>query len=211
MKIAIIGTGAVGAALGEGWGRKGHEIIFGVRNTAKPEAVTLAEKIGASLAPVPEAGAAADVIALAVPWDAAQDALTALGDLGGKVLIDATNPLVFAEGALSLSQPDGISGGERVAAWARNARVVKTLNQVGAELMSAVKTMPAKPCLFLAGDDEEANEIAAGLVEDLGFEAFQAGGLIQSRSLEHFAMVWINQAVFRGLGRAWAFGVLRQS
>jgi predicted dinucleotide-binding enzyme len=49
----------------------------------------------------------------------------------------------------------------------------------------------------------------AQLVSELGFEALDAGGLKQARILEPFAMVWINQALFRGLGRNWAFGVIR--
>jgi 8-hydroxy-5-deazaflavin:NADPH oxidoreductase len=47
------------------------------------------------------------------------------------------------------------------------------------------------------------------LVSELDFEALDAGGIKQARILEPFAMVWINQALFRGLGRDWAFGVLR--
>lgn len=211
MRISIIGAGAVGAALAEGWARAGHAITLGVRDTSKPENVALAEKAGAALTSIAASIEGADVVAFAVPWSAAEDALAALGDLGGKVLIDATNPLEFKDNALHLVQPDGVSGGERVAGWAQNARVVKTLNQVGAEMMSAEKTMPAKPCMFIAGDDEDAVGAASTLVEDLGFESLHAGALTQARHLENFAMVWINQAIFRGFGRSWAFGALRQS
>ncbi len=209
MRIAIVGSGAVGSALAEGWVRAGHAVVFAVRDTAKAETQDLAARLGAGIVAMDGAAAGADVVVLAVPWDAAEDALAALGDLGGKPLIDATNPLQFADGRLTLVQPDGRAGAEWVAEWAGTARVVKTLNQVGAEMMSAQKTMAAKPCLFLAGDDAAANEIAATLVSDLGFEPLQAGGLDQARHLEHFAMVWINQAVMRGFGRDWAFGALR--
>ncbi|MEX0280139.1 MAG: NADPH-dependent F420 reductase [Arenibacterium sp.] len=209
MKIAIIGSGAVGAALTEGWARAGHDIVLGARDQSAEKPTALASKFGATVTSVSDAAASADIVVLAVPWDAIENVIAALGDLGGKPLIDATNPLVFADGVLSVVQPDGKSGAERVAALATTAVVVKTLNQVGAEMMSAQKSMAATPTMFIAGEDEGANEIAAKLVGDLGFEALQAGDLKQARNLEHFAMVWINQAIFRGLGRDWAFGALR--
>ena len=209
MKIAILGAGAVGSALTEGWTRDGREIVVGVRDPEDPKYAELAARTGAEIALVSQATAAADAIVLAVPWDTVEGVLANIGDLGGKPLIDATNPLQFAEGKLNLVQPGGLSGGEHVGRWAQNARVVKTLNQVGAEMMAAEKAMAAKPCMFIAGDDSEANQTAAELVGALGFEALQAGGLEQARHLEHLAMVWINQALVQGLGRSWAFGALR--
>lgn len=209
MKVAIIGAGAVGAALTEGWACTGHEVILGVRDQNATKAMELAQRFDAQITSVAEAAVGADVIVLAVPWDAIEDALAALGDLQGKPLVDATNPLEFADGALNLVQPDGKSGAERVAALSQNASVVKTMNQVGAEMMSARKSMAARPSMFIAGDNADANETVAQLVDDLGFQSLQAGGLHQARHLEHFAMVWINQAIFQGLGRDWAFGVLQ--
>ncbi len=209
MKIAIIGTGAVGSALTEGWTRAGHDIILGTRDPQASKPQALAAQFGSEIATVSDAGSAADVVVLAVPWGSVEDVLSALGDLSGKPLIDATNPLVFADGALNLVHPNGLSGAEHVAQWAQNARVVKTMNQVGAEMMSAKKVMAATPAMFIAGNDQAANVIAADLVSDLGFEALQAGQLTQARHLEHVAMVWINQAISHGLGRNWAFGALR--
>lgn len=94
---------------------------------------------------------------------------------------------------------------------------MKTFNQVGAEMMMAGDRFGTPPVMFLAGDDDTflagdddtAKTTVAQLVGELGFEALDAGGLKQARILEPFAMVWINQALFRGLGRNWAFGVLR--
>jgi predicted dinucleotide-binding enzyme len=210
MKIAVIGAGAVGAALGEGWARAGHKIIFGARNIGNEKTIALARRIRAEVAPLRVAAASAEVIALATPWSAALEAVQALGDVAGKIIIDATNPVRFADGVLSLVHQDGLSAGEQIAAAAKGAAVVKTLNQVGAEMMAAEKNMAAKPSMFVAGEDERARATACSLVADLGFEAFDAGGIRQARHLEHFAMVWINQAMFRGAGRNWAFGVLRQ-
>jgi len=87
--------------------------------------------------------------------------------------------------------------------------VVKTFNQVGADMMTAGDRFETRAVMFLAGEDDAAKATVAQLVSELGFEALDAGGLRQARILEPFAMVWINQALFRGLGRNWAFGVLR--
>jgi hypothetical protein len=85
------------------------------------------------------------------------------------------------------------------------ARVVKTLNQVGAEIMENATSLSARPVMFVAGDDDAAKRTVISLVYDLGFEALDAGALRQARLLEPFAMTWINQALLRGAGRDWAF------
>ena len=95
-----------------------------------------------------------------------------------------------------------------VVSWLPAAHVVKTLNQVGAEVMASPGGLSGTPAMFVAGDDDHARTVAAGLVSDLGFEALDAGPLRHARLLEPLAMVWINQAVFQGKGRAWALGVM---
>src|SRR5579863_7492505 len=93
--------------------------------------------------------------------------------------------------------------------WLPGAKVVKTFNQVGAEMMMAGPRFETRPAMFLAGDDDGAKSEVSTLVSELGFEALDAGALKQARILEPFAMVWINQALIRGLGRNWAFGAIR--
>jgi len=119
------------------------------------------------------------------------------------------NPLAMKDGGLGLERGYTTSGGETVESWLPGAKVVKTFNQVGADMMTAGDQFETRPVMFLAGDDDGAKATVAQLVSELGFEALDAGGLKQARILEPFAMVWINQALFRGLGRNWAFGVLR--
>lgn len=209
MKIAVIGAGNVGRALGSGWAKTGHEIIFGVRDLNKPEVRALCEQISATAAAPGDAAMQCDVVVLALPWNVAEDAVKSLGNLKGKVVIDSMNPLVMKDGALELERGYSTSAGEAVASWLPAAKVVKTFNQVGAEMMMAGDRFETRPVMFLAGDDDSAKSTVAGLVSDLGFEALDAGALKQARILEPFAMVWINQALFRGLGRNWAFGVIR--
>ena len=94
MKIAIIGAGNVGGTLGAAWANRGHEVFFGVRGAADPKLKELLARTSgkARAATVSDAVVPAEVVALTVPWPAAQDALRTAGDLGGKVLLDCTNP-----------------------------------------------------------------------------------------------------------------------
>ncbi len=209
MKIAVIGAGNVGRALGTGWAKAGHGVIFGVRDMNKPELKAFCAQIGATAKSPGEAAREGDVVVLALPWNVAENAVKSLGDLKGKVVIDCMNPLAMKDGALGLERGYTTSGGETVASWLPGARVVKTFNQVGAEMMMAGSSFETRPVMFLAGDDDSAKSIVARLAGELGFEALDAGSLKQARILEPFGMVWINQALLRGLGRNWAFGVIR--
>ncbi len=209
MKIAVIGAGKVGSALGSGWAEVGHTIVFGVRDLAKAELKALCGRTGSKAALSTDAAREGDVVVLALPWSVAENAVKSLGDLRGKIVIDCMNPLAMKDGVLGLERGYTTSGGETVASWIPGAKVVKTFNQVGAEMMMAGHRCKTQPVMFLAGEDDAAKATVGQLVSDLGFEALDAGGMKQARILEPFAMVWINQALFRGLGRNWAFGVLR--
>ncbi len=208
MKIAIIGAGNVGKALGRGWSRSGHQLLFGVRDVSKPDVVEICAKLNATASPPAEAAAAAEVVVLSLPWRNAEASIKALGSLAGKIVIDCTNPLAMIEGALGLDRGFTTSGGEAVQSWLPQARVVKTLNQVGAEMMADNTSLPSRPVMFMAGNDAGAKTTTAGLLSDLGFEPLDAGDIGKARLLEPFGMVWINQALLRGRGRNWAFGAL---
>jgi predicted dinucleotide-binding enzyme len=207
MHIAIIGAGNVGGALAHGLAGKGHALTFGVRDAARASAVAAAT--GAALATPADAAAWAEVVILALPWRAAEAAVKGLGDLTGKIVIDCINPIGMVDGVMGLTVGHTTSGGEIMAGWLPGARVVKTLNQVGAEVMANAAQMPARPVMFMAGDDPAAKTAVAGLLTDLGFAPLDAGMLIRARILEPLAMVWINQAVLRGMGRNWALSVTK--
>jgi 8-hydroxy-5-deazaflavin:NADPH oxidoreductase len=209
MKIAVIGAGNVGSALGTAWAKAGHAIIFGVRDVNKPALKSLCAQIGATAAASAEAARQGDVVVLALPWNTAEGAVKSLGDLTGKIVIDTMNPLAMTDGALGLDRGFTTSAGETVASWLPGAKVVKTFNQVGANMMTQAHRFETRPVMFLAGDDDGAKRIVSQLVGEIGFEPLDAGGLKQARILEPLAMVWINQTVARGFGRDWAFGVLR--
>lgn len=209
MKIAIIGIGSVGGTLAKCWAALGHEIILGARAVPHAGADALAQECTGTVRVETARAAAeqADVVVLATPWGSTQAAVESLGPLGTKVLIDCTNPWVYGEG---LKVGFDTSGAELVATWADGGRVTKTLNQTGFENMADPKFDDHAAVMFVAGDDDEANEIAASLVSELGLETLQIGGLQKARLLEPFAALWIDLAYERGLGRGIAWGLLRR-
>ena len=208
MRIAIIGTGNVGSAIARGLKGKGHAVTLGARDPQDAGIVALVVETGSRVALPAEAAAASDVVVLALPWAAAESAVKALGSLSGKVVIDCINPLGMVNGVLGLTVGHSTSGGEIVAGWLPQAHVVKTLNQVGAEIMARNDHLPQRPVMFMAGDSAAAKTEAAALLTDLGFDALDAGDITRSRLLEPFGMVWINQALIRGKGRNWAFAAV---
>lgn len=209
MNIAIIGAGNVGGALGAGWAKAGHKVRFGVRDTAKPEVVKLLKNIGPNAAAtgLAEAAAFGEVVVFTTPWNATQAAVRAAGDLAGKIVVDCTNPLKPDLSGLALG-PDN-SAAEEIARWAPGARVVKCFNTTGAENMADPRYGGDRAVMFLAGDDADAKAVVAKLSDALGFETVDAGGLTVARLLESVAMFWIHLAFKRGLGRDFAFKLLR--
>jgi hypothetical protein len=211
VKIAIIGTGNVGSALARGWSRKRHQIVLGVRNASDPKVAGLAGETKAEVKAPAQAADAAEVVVLALPWPAAESAVKALGTLKDKIVIDCMNPLAMRDGKLGLERGFDTSGAETLARWIPDARIVKTLNQVGADLMDDNATLPYRPVMFMAGNDAAAKTTVSTLLTDLGFEPEDAGDLTKARLLEPYAMVWINQALVQGKGRNWAFAAVRRA
>jgi len=212
MNIAIIGAGNVGGALGQNWAQKGHDIAFGVRDPKAEKTQTLLKKIsGKAKAVTPaEAAAAADVIVLSTPWPAAEAAIRSMGNLSGKVILDATNPLARGPNGVSLEIGHTTSAGEKVQGWAVGASVFKTLNTTGFGNMANPVFNGVKSVMFVAGDDGANKPKVIALVAELGFEVIDAGPLSNARLLEAHAMLWIDLALVRGQGRDFAFAILRR-
>ena len=213
MKLAIIGAGNVGGALGLAWAQKaGHDICFGVRDPKADKTQSLLRAIGpkASAATPAEAAASADIIVLSTPWPATEAAIRSMGNLTGKILLDSTNPLAVGPGGIGLEIGHGISGGEKVQGWAAGASVFKTLNTTGFGNMANPVFKGVKSVMFVAGDDAANKPEVIDLVGQLEFDVIDAGPLRNARLLEAHAMLWIDFALMRGQGRDWAFAMVRR-
>lgn len=185
MRIAILGTGRLARALGAHWRAVGHEVRHGAADPA-PDAPDAASPTTAV--------AGADIIVLALPWAGVPAALAACGDLAGRVLIDATNPLVMGPKGLELAVGPDTSGGEQVQALVPGAQVFKALNHMGAAFMAKATAGGRRPVTTVAGPETPALARVLGLIADLGFDARHGGELAMARLLEPQAMVWIRLA-----------------
>ena len=170
MKIGIIGAGMVGGALTKAFARRGHEVVVSSSNPKGEKMSALIEATGKLARAVSNAEAAAhgEVVVLATPWEITEQVVRSL-DLGGKIILDATNPI--AEDFSGLVQAEGLSGAEQIAQWAPGAHVVKALNQISFELMDAPVVSLGEPIMWVAGDDEPSKRIVCALVNELGLSA----------------------------------------
>lgn len=210
MKIAVLGAGNVGGTLATVLAKKGHEIVLGVRDPGATKYKELAERIGhgARVESIRDAAASAEAILLATPWSATRSVLEhAAGTLDGKIVMDCTNPI---DPGFRLALGHGSSGGEMVAAWAKGAHVYKVFNTTGFNIMEDPVFDGHHALMLVCGDDPEHKLKVLQIARDVGFEAQDFGKLENARLLEPLALVWIRLAYQHGLGRDFAFGILRR-
>ena len=188
MKIAIIGTGNVGQAIGGSLVRAGHTVTFAARDAATTRQVAATAGASASASPA-DAARDADVIILAVPYLAAEQVAAELdGQAAGKVVIDATNPLKADYSGLSTEA--GGSGAERFATLLEGAHVVKAFNTLFASVQADPGAHGTALDLLYATDDSTAKTAVIALASSLGLRPVSVGPLAASRELE--AMAWLN-------------------
>lgn len=204
MHIAIIGAGRVGGTLGRRFAETGHDVTFGVRDLdAESNAELRGERREVAL--VSDAASNAEVVLFATPWAATESAIASAGDLSGKVVIDATNPI---GPGFVLTHGHTDSGAEQVARWAEGAAVAKVFNTTGFGNMQNPSAGEVKSAMFVAGDDEGAVDAAMRLAGDIGFDTYHLGGLKTARYLEPFAMVWITMSM--KIGREFVLALVKR-
>lgn len=199
MRIAILGGGHVGGALGTVWSRKGHEIYFGLRDPQAPDVHVLLAGCGdrAQAGTPADAVAFAEMIVIALPFGAVEPVLASL-DLDGKIVIDCTNP------------PPGVAGVESVAKICLGAKLAKCFNITGANNMANPRYTGGAAVMFACADDADAKTAAMKLAVDADFEACDLGPLSNAGLMESFARMWIWLASRGGLGREFAFRLVRR-
>ena len=175
MKIAVLGTGTVGRTVSARLAELGHDVTLGTRD---PEATAAREEYaawaaaqpGVALATFPDAAASADLVVHAGSGHAALGLLDQAGaeNLAGKVLLDISNPLDFSAGfPPTLSVKDTDSLGEQIQRAHPDARVVKALNTLTADLMVHPQALGAESSVFVSGDDAAAKETVTELLDQL--------------------------------------------
>lgn len=203
MEIAIIGTGNVGGALATTWSKKGHSINLGVQDVQHFKGLALLKNDNTQAMPIREAVAKSEVVLIATPPTAVFELVLQLGDVSGKVIIDATNSVRQA--------PDPYKTVYHCLADKTNAEVVKCFNSTGFENILNPVYNEERIDMFMAGDSAEAKAVAAQLALDAGFGAcIDFGNADKVELLEKFALSWINLAIMQGHGRNMAFRVVRR-
>jgi predicted dinucleotide-binding enzyme len=192
--VAVIGTGNVGMALGTEFAGLGHTIIYGSRSPLSMKSLELVAKTGkdASAKRPAEAAAAADVIVLATPGMVTEDVVNGLGDLSGKIIIDVTNPLVFAGDPPTVTYGTDRSLGEIVQDAHPDAYVVKAFNTINWRVM--IDPPKPAPLIPLAGDNADAKKQVAEWANAMGIDTIDVGGIYHARVTEYMIVMMLNNS-----------------
>jgi len=180
MKIGIIGSGNIGATTARLFAGAGHDVT--IANSRGPE--SLAELVGdlgpnAQAATVEDAARASDVVLIAIPLRAYPD-LPAEA-FAGKIVIDANNYYPQRDGQIPELDREETTSSELLARHLAGARIVKSFNTMNFRPLGS-DGRPDAPraerlAIYLAGDDEGAKEIVAGLIDEVGFAPVDTGSL----------------------------------
>ena len=185
MNIGIIGAGGIGQAFAAHVARAGYEVI--VSNSRDPESLAgLVRQLGPrAKAGTRQEAARADVVVVAVQWEHLRAALSDLPAWNGRILIDATNPVL--QPGFRLAELNGSTSSEIVASLAPGARVVKVANTLLRVVLAAdPKQAGGRRVLFMSGDDAAAKADVSGILDKVGFATIDLGGLASGGRLQQF-------------------------
>jgi predicted dinucleotide-binding enzyme len=188
MKIGVIGAGHIGGAIGGRWTKAGHPVFFSSRH---PEAL---QDLVARLGPLAQAGtvdqaiAFGGVVLISVPYGA----LPQIGrdhskSLAGKIVLDANNAVASRDGAIAEEvERNGV--GVTSQKYLPGARLVRAFNTLNYLIFEREANRPApRLAVPIAGDDQEAVEVAARLVRDAGFDPVEVGKLADASRFQRGA------------------------
>ncbi|HEY0406612.1 MAG TPA: NADPH-dependent F420 reductase [Pyrinomonadaceae bacterium] len=180
MKIGIVGSGNIGATAARLFVNAGHEVALS--NRRGPETLRdLVAELGdrAQALTVAEAARFGDVVLVAIPFGKHRE--LAAEDFYGKVVIDAGNYYPERDGQFGELDSGETTSSELMSAHLHGARLVKGFNTIYyahlADQGNASLPLEERRAIFIAGDDSEAKEIVAKLIEEIGFAAVDTGFL----------------------------------
>jgi predicted dinucleotide-binding enzyme len=212
MKVGVLGSGIVGQTLGAGFLKHGHEVIVGTREPAKLQEWA-AKTPGAKVGTFAEAAAFGEALVLAVKGGAAAAVLREAGadNVAGKLVMDACNPISGApeKGVLPFFTSANESLMEQLQREFPAAKFVKAFNSVGSAQMVNPSYKAGKPTMFLCGNDVGAKKTVESVLDQLGWEAADMGGVEAARAIEPLCILWCIPGFLRN---EWghAFKLLRQ-
>ncbi|OJY67192.1 MAG: NADP oxidoreductase coenzyme [Sphingobium sp. 66-54] len=195
MRYAIIGFGNIGQALAKAFARSGIEVS--VATTRDPESfASAAAALGPTIIPKTLAEAIkADIVFLAVRFEAHADVAKALPTWQGKILVDVTNAY-----GVPVEDLGGQPSSRFVAQAFTGGRLVKGFNHlVAAVLDQDPAVQGGRRVVFLASDDDAAAAEIGALAENLGFAPIKLGGLSEGGLLVQARGNSWGQLIFKDL------------
>jgi len=207
MRIGIIGAGNIGGALTRRFAALGHEVR--VANSRGPETLAdLARETGAQAVEAREAADGCDLVVVTIPEKSVPSLPT------GIVAAAKPDAPIVDTGNYYPRQRDGriaaIEDGLTESQWVERhlgRRVTKAFNNIGARyLLEAGQPAgtPGRIALPVAGDDERAKAVVMSLINDLGFDAIDAGALAESWRQQPGTPVYVKNLDADGVRRALA-------
>ena len=200
MKIAVLGTGMVGATISSKLIELGHSVKMGSRTATNEKAVEWTNNNGenASNGTYAEAAAFGEILFNCTSGTGALEALNLAGEqnLAGKIIIDVANPLDFSKGMPpTLSISNGNSLGEEIQKAFPDAKVVKALNTMWCGLMvNPAMINGGDHNVFVSGNDAEAKGIVKEILMSFGWTAnniLDLGDITTARGTEMFLPLWL--------------------
>ncbi len=195
--IAVIGaTGNMGSAIAKTLSKGNNRLLLLANNKYKVQ--SLADEITSSNSSADveayecptNASWEADVIILAVPYQAEEEVAAKIKDVANtKIVISIANPLNETYSGL-LTAPD-TSAAEELQKLLPNSKVVKAFNTTFAADFSTPVIDGRQVDAFIAGNDADALETVSALATTAGFNPIVAGELSVSRTLENMAVLLI--------------------
>lgn len=174
MKIGVIGAGHIGGNCARQAVKGDHEVMLSfARDPSKLAELASALGERASVGSAADAVAFGEIVILSVPWGMIPEALSQAGDLTGKVVIDTTNQ--FGSGPMPAAGQTAASfNAERMP----GARYVKSFNTLtsGFQEQAAARDIGDRVVQWVCGDDRDAKDLAARLIEGMGYLPIDLGG-----------------------------------
>jgi predicted dinucleotide-binding enzyme len=193
MKIGVIGSGDVGKVLASGFLKHGHEVVIGTRDPAKLSAWAKDNPKG-RVGSFAEAAKFGEALVLAVKGAVALEAIAAAGAraLGGKVVMDATNPIGGPpeKGVLKFFTTLDESLMERLQKAQPEAKFVKAFSSVGNRRMVNPDFGGVRPTMFICGNDAGAKATVTKILDQFGWETEDMGPAEAARAIEPLCMLW---------------------
>ncbi len=171
MRIGIVGSGLIGSNLARLLVGAGHEVWLSFSRSAG-KLTQLARVLGAKarVSSPAEAVATSQLTVLSVHFGALDEAIGQMGDVAGKIIIDTSNPV-------DIDLPPGMTGAGEVLRRLPGIRLVKAFNTLRYDLLVSQSQRQPITVIPFAGDDPEANALVKGLIEEVGFQPLDVGGL----------------------------------